>query len=106
MTPPGPGGPSPARRPNAGGGAGTRPPEVAGGRRAVATLAGLISGLFAAALLLALGLLMYRRLLGGSESGLVAVLLIFGAAGAYAGWLLGVIVYGAVRGDAGEPARD
>jgi hypothetical protein len=47
---------------------------------------------------LLLGLLLYRRLYFGSGLILAGIELLFGAVGAYAGWLLGVIVFSAVRG--------
>jgi hypothetical protein len=47
--------------------------------------------------------LIYRRLWGDSPTALVVIVLLFGAAGLYAGWLLGVIVFSALRGsDNGE----
>lgn len=49
-------------------------------------------------MLLLLGLLLYRRLYSGSSLILAGIELLFGAVGAYAGWLLGVIVFSAVRG--------
>jgi hypothetical protein len=55
-------------------------------------------GAVAFCLLLVLGLLVYRRLYSGSGLILVGIELLFGAVGAYAGWLLGVIVFSAVRG--------
>ena len=55
-------------------------------------------GALAFCLLLVLGLLLYRRLYSGSGVILAGIELLFGAVGAYAGWLLGVIVFSAVRG--------
>ena len=43
-------------------------------------------------------MLLYRRLYSGSSLILAGIELLFGAVGAYAGWLLGVIVFSAVRG--------
>jgi hypothetical protein len=49
------------------------------------------------------GWLLYRRLWGDSATALLVIVVIFGAAGLYAGWLLGVIVFSALRGsDEGE----
>lgn len=67
-------------------------------RRLGATLAGLVAGGFGFGALMLLGLLLYRRLFGDSAGALAVISLIFGAAGAYAGWLLGVIVFSALRG--------
>lgn len=62
---------------------------------------GGVVGVIAFCLLLLLGLLLYQRLYSGSSLVLVGIELFFGTVGAYAGWLLGVIVFSAVRG-AGE----
>jgi hypothetical protein len=59
---------------------------------------GGVVGAIAFCLLLLLGLLLYQRLYSGSSLVLVGIELLFGAVGAYAGWLLGVIVFSAVRG--------
>ena len=67
-------------------------------RRFGATVAGLLAGACSFALLLLLGLLLYSRLFGDSTVALVVITALFGAAGAYAGWLLGVIVFSALRG--------
>lgn len=65
----------------------------------------LAAGLLAAATFVAVfagGLLagyeLYDRLLRGSTFALVVLLLIFAVAGAYGGWLLGLIVFAAARG--------
>ena len=50
-------------------------------------------------LLVGAGYLLYVRLWDGSVGILIAVLIVFGAAGGYAGWLLGVLVFSASRGD-------
>lgn len=56
--------------------------------------------------MLAAGLLagyeLYDRLLRGATWALVVLLLVFAALGAYGGWLLGVIVFAAARGRAGD----
>ena len=68
-------------------------------RVALAVVSVGIVGLGTFVLLLAAGLLLYDRLWSGSSSILVAVCLAFGGVGAYAGWLLGVIVFSATRGE-------
>jgi hypothetical protein len=72
------------------------------GRQLAASLAGLLAGLAAFTLLLLAGLLLYQRLWGDSTAALVGLVLVGGAAGAYGGWLLGVLVYSAVRGTDGK----
>lgn len=61
-------------------------------------MVGFAAGCLSCGLLLLLGYLLYRRLFGDSTAALAVIALLFGAAGAYAGWLLGVIVFSAVRG--------
>ena len=58
----------------------------------VGALAGGIAGTLVLAGFVALGLLLVNRVASGLPVVILAV------AGAYAGWLLGVIVFGAVRG--------
>lgn len=70
------------------------------GRRLVAAVLGFAAGGAAFLLLLAAGLLVYQRLWTGSGPFLAVIELFFGAAGAYAGWLIGVIVFSAFRGPA------
>jgi hypothetical protein len=48
--------------------------------------------------LLLVGYLLYRRVWGDSVQALVVVSILFGAAGLYAGWILGMLVFSAVRG--------
>ncbi|MDQ6876514.1 MAG: hypothetical protein M3082_02210 [Candidatus Dormibacteraeota bacterium] len=55
-------------------------------------MAGAIAGGIVFALFVGLGLTLLNRV----DSGLPVIIL--GIAGAYAGWLVGVIVFGAVRG--------
>jgi hypothetical protein len=77
-------------------------PEV-GGRRLTATLLGFLAGAAGFGTLMLAGWLLYRRLWGDSPTALFVIVLLFGAAGLYAGWLLGVIVFSALRGtDNGE----
>ncbi len=68
------------------------------GRDLGATALGLVAGAAGFAALLLVGYLLYRRLWGDSVTALVGVFLLFGAAGLYAGWILGMLVYSAVRG--------
>ena len=60
---------------------------------------GVVAGGGALALLMAAGLLLYQRLWQGSLPILILVRVVFGAAGGYGGWLLGVLVFSAARGD-------
>jgi hypothetical protein len=69
-----------------------RPRAVAG------TVAGVVVGGLVFAIFIGLGLALLNRV----ASGLPVVIL--GIAGAYAGWLVGVIVFGAVRG-ANDPEK-
>lgn len=62
-------------------------------------LAGLLSGAAAGLLFLGAGYLLYQRLWSGSTGALVGVLAVFGVAGAYGGWLVGVLVFSSTRGD-------
>ena len=50
------------------------------------------------AALLRVGYLLYRRVWGDSVPALVGITALFGAAGLYAGWILGMLVFSAVRG--------
>jgi hypothetical protein len=55
-------------------------------------LAGAIAGIIVFGLFIGLGLTLLNRVANGLP------VIILGIAGAYAGWLVGVIVFGAVRG--------
>lgn len=71
-----------------------------GARTVAGALAGGIAGALVLGAFVALGMLLLSRV----ASGLPMVILAVG--GAYAGWLVGVIVFGAVRGgDAGQGER-
>jgi hypothetical protein len=59
---------------------------------------GLGAGAAALALLLLAGWILYQRLWGDSVLALGVVAVLFGLAGLYAGWLLGMLVFSAVRG--------
>ena len=63
-----------------------------------AAFLGLLAGLGGLSVLLLAGWLLYTRLWGDSILALAVIALIFGAAGIYAGWLLGMVVFSAVRG--------
>ena len=67
-------------------------------RRLTAALLGVLAGAAGFAVLLVAGWLLYRRLWGDSVPALALIVALFGAAGLYAGWLLGVIVFSALRG--------
>ena len=69
-----------------------RPRAVAG------TVAGAVVGGLVFAIFIGLGLALLNRVASGWP------VVILGIAGAYAGWLVGVIVFGAVRG-ANDPER-
>ena len=59
---------------------------------------GLVAGAGGLFVLLLAGWLLYRRLWGDSVVALTVVAVLFGIAGLYAGWLLGMVVFSAVRG--------
>ncbi len=68
------------------------------GRRLGASILGFVAGTGGCAGLLLVGYLLYRRVWGDSLPALVAVAVVFGGAGLYAGWILGMLVFSAVRG--------
>jgi hypothetical protein len=73
------------------------------GRHLGATLLGVLAGTAGFALLLLAGWLLYLRLWGDSAAALAVIAVLFGATGLYAGWILGMLVFSAVRGsDGGE----
>ena len=76
------------------------------GRHLGASLLGLAAGASGFAALVLVGYLLYRRLWGDSIPALAVIEVLFGAAGLYAGWILGMLVFSAVRGseDGGEEA--
>ena len=67
-------------------------------RRLTATLLGALAGAGGFGTLMLGGWLLYRRLWGDSATALLVIVVLFGAAGLYAGWLLGLIVFSALRG--------
>ena len=68
-------------------------------RRLAALVTGGFSGACGFALVIGAGFLLYQRLWAGSTPILIAVLVGSAVIGAYAGWLLGVLVFSAARGD-------
>jgi hypothetical protein len=63
-------------------------------------VAGGIAGAFVFAGFIVLGLVLDDRVTS------LAPVVILGLAGAYAGWLLGVVVFGAVRGGSNAPEQE
>ncbi len=68
------------------------------GRHLGAALIGLAAGTIGFAGLELAGYLLYRRVWGDSVPALLVMALGFGVAGLYAGWILGMVVFSAVRG--------
>lgn len=75
------------------------------GRQLAATVFGLVAGALGCALMLLPAWLLYQRLFGDSAPALAVLLLLFGAGGAYAGWLLGMIVFSALQGPEEKESR-
>jgi len=71
-------------------------------RRLGATVLGLLAGTAGFAVLQFAGHLLYVRLWGDSLPALVVIVALFGTAGLYAGWILGMLVFSAVRGPEDE----
>ena len=67
------------------------------GRHTGAAILGALAGFIAFAAAMLGGYVLYRRLLNGSAPALAAILAGTGVIGAYAGWLLGLLVFSAVR---------
>jgi hypothetical protein len=61
-------------------------------------LAGAVAGAIVFLVLVGAGWLFYTRLYSGSLAALLVILVIAAVFGGYAGWLLGVIVFSALRG--------
>lgn len=76
------------------------------GRELGATVLGFLAGAAGFGLLMLAGWLLYLRLWGDSTPALAVIVVLFGAAGLYAGWILGMLVFSAVRArdDEGEEA--
>lgn len=67
---------------------------------------GLAAGAVGFFVLVLAGYLLYQRVWGDSLVAQVLITGLFGAAGVYAGWILGMIVFSAVRGpDDGDGER-
>jgi hypothetical protein len=71
----------------------------------LAGVAGLLAGAAVFLAFASAGLLLTQRLAGGTDLVLVAIAILFAAAGAYAGWVVGLIVFSALRG-VGEEASE
>jgi hypothetical protein len=67
-------------------------------RQTTAAVLGLLAGAAGFGVLQFVGHLLYVRLWGDSLPALVGTIVVFGAAGLYAGWILGMLVFSAVRG--------
>jgi hypothetical protein len=70
-------------------------------RRVGATAVGALTAGVGLLVTLLLGWLLEQRLFGDSIPALVAILVVFGLGGLYAGWLLGLVLYSAIA-DSGE----
>ncbi len=68
------------------------------GRHLGATALGILVGAAGFGALVFVGYLLYLRLWGDSRVALAVSMLLFGLAGLYAGWILGMLVFSAVRG--------
>lgn len=75
---------------------------VAPGRSLGALVVGGAAGLCVLGGLVAAGLLLYQRVYGDSGFALAVILAVFGGLGAYLAWLVGVLVYSAIRRPEGE----
>jgi hypothetical protein len=67
-------------------------PLVVGGVAGLCVLGGLVAA----------GLLLYQRVSGDSWLVLAVILAVFGGLGAYLAWLVGVLIYSALRRSEGE----
>lgn len=74
-----------------------RAPSGAASRSFGAAVTGVLAGIGGFAVLMLPGWLLYERLWPDSAVALAIVIVVFGAAGAFAGWLVGLIVFSAVR---------
>jgi hypothetical protein len=70
-------------------------------RRVGATAVGALTAGVGLLVMLLLGWVLEQRLFGDSAPALVAILVVFGLGGLYAGWLLGLVLYSAIA-DSGE----
>ncbi|HZU18618.1 MAG TPA: hypothetical protein VFD01_18700 [Candidatus Dormibacteraeota bacterium] len=71
-------------------------------RRAGAVALASVAGAIGLGGLLVAGWMLYQRLWGDSLPALVVIETLFGAAGVYAGWILAMLVFSAVRDADGE----
>lgn len=76
------------------------------GRTVLAALAAVAAAAIVVGLSLFAGVQLYDRLWVGSTSILVAVYLVFGVSGTYAGWLLALVVFAQARGDGAGSEAD
>ena len=67
-------------------------------RRLGATALAFLAGAAGCALLVLVGYLLYLRLWGDSLLALGVSIALSGVAGLYAGWILGMLVFSAIRG--------
>jgi len=68
------------------------------GRHLGATALGLLTGAAGCAVLVLVGYVLYLRLWGDSPIALGLIIALSGMAGLYAGWILGMLVFSAIRG--------
>jgi hypothetical protein len=68
------------------------------GRWLGAAALGLVAGIATFAILQFAGYLLYLRLWADSSVALAVSIFVSGAAGLYAGWILGMVVFSAIRG--------
>jgi len=68
------------------------------GRHLGATALGLLTGAAGCAVLVLVGYVLYLRLWGDSPIALGLIIALSGVAGLYAGWILGMLVFSAIRG--------
>ena len=76
------------------------------GRHLGATALGLLTGTTGCAILVLVGYVLYLRLWGDSLLALGLIIALSAMAGLYAGWILGMLVFSALRGaddGSGEP---
>ncbi len=76
------------------------------GRWFGAAALGVLAGAGVVIVLELAGYLLYQRLWGDSALALALIIAVSGIAGLYAGWILGMVVFSAIRGsrDGGEAA--
>jgi len=77
-------------------------PPATSDRSFGALLIGGAAGLCVLGGLVAAGLLLYQRVYGDSWFALAVIMAVFGGLGAYLAWLVGVLIYSALRSSQGE----